>query len=509
MPRKIHPAYSSKLAALISDPQVRDALYGWTMSLEHPGYVEWSHPSRPNGWLSATPDHSEDGVINTEWWNFDGKVEPGPVVPVEWTGTDPSLDAALYLHRITPYLMLTVSQSLGGKQLGLANSVKSVVCGMEAAAFLNEHSASAQEALDYIREIALERGCPEAPVRKFVAAHLYDERLAKEIAKGNKNMFGLFNIFRRGRRSTTTRQRRRMPQSDFALPIKDQGSKFKATHPKFVGAYPMADRSHGANARGRAIQMLNSGHLSLKEARTVFSRTSRKWGFEEKDIVQVDGRWKSVPAAAAPQRAAANRRNKKWSFSPDGARHMRKGGMDYVDTAFMNRMRQVNPQWDLTHMGFGEFYLADFGEGRVDFAREDQWGSGHQIPGASGRTHRFYDNKDGKLTRKIIRAMEKAGASTRVSGRAPKAGSKNARRSGRRNRSISTIAREIQRDWGAKVNYAAVPYLQAMTQLHSIDDAYGYDTGRGIVARFLGNAGSWRGPKAKEIKAELRKMLKG
>ena len=52
--------------------------------------------------------------------------------------------------------------------------------------------------------------------------------------------------------------------------------------------------------------MLNSGHLSLKEARTIFARTTKKWGFEEKDIVKVDGRWKSVPAVSR-RRAAANR----------------------------------------------------------------------------------------------------------------------------------------------------------------------------------------------------------
>ena len=97
--------------------------------------------------------------------------------------------------------------------------------------------------------------------------------------------------------------------------------------------------------------------------------------------------------------------------------HMRKGGKDYVDTAFMNKMRQVNPRWDLTHMGFGEFYLPDSGEGRVDFARTDQWGSGFKIPGGSGRTHHFYDNVGGKFTRKILRAMEKANASVRVSAR--------------------------------------------------------------------------------------------
>jgi hypothetical protein len=94
---------------------------------------------------------------------------------------------------------------------------------------------------------------------------------------------------------------------------------------------------------------------------------------------------------------------------------MRLDGQDYVDTAFMTTMRQVNPQWDLSHMGFGEFYLAD-DEGRADFAREDTFGGGFEIPGASGRTHRFYDDVEGKLTARIILAMEEAGASVRVPG---------------------------------------------------------------------------------------------
>jgi hypothetical protein len=75
-------------------------------------------------------------------------------------------------------------------------------------------------------------------------------------------------------------------------------------------------------------------------------------------------------------------------------------------------------------------------------------------------------------------------------------------------RSLSTIANEIQRDWGPKVNFAAVPYLHAMKGLDSISDNYGADSGRSIVAYFLGNAGTWRGETAKRIKAELRSMMK-
>jgi hypothetical protein len=84
-------------------------------------------------------------------------------------------------------------------------------------------------------------------------------------------------------------------------------------------------------------------------------------------------------------------------------------GTVYADTSFMGAMRLVNPAWNLTHMGFGEFYLADYGEGRADFARQDTFGSGVEIPGATGRTHRFYDNVDGRLVAKIVAALEEVG----------------------------------------------------------------------------------------------------
>lgn len=75
-------------------------------------------------------------------------------------------------------------------------------------------------------------------------------------------------------------------------------------------------------------------------------------------------------------------------------------------------------------------------------------------------------------------------------------------------RSIEVIANEIRRDWGVKTNYAARPYLQAMYGLNSISDNYGCDSAKSIIAYFLCNASTWRGPKAKEIKAELNRMIK-
>lgn len=76
------------------------------------------------------------------------------------------------------------------------------------------------------------------------------------------------------------------------------------------------------------------------------------------------------------------------------------------------------------------------------------------------------------------------------------------------NRSLSEIAREIKKDWGAKIFYGARPYLDAMLSLDSINDNYGLDSGKSIVIYFLSNASSWRGETAKRIKAELKAMVK-
>lgn len=73
-------------------------------------------------------------------------------------------------------------------------------------------------------------------------------------------------------------------------------------------------------------------------------------------------------------------------------------------------------------------------------------------------------------------------------------------------RSLSVIAKDIRKDW-KKVNYAAVPYLDAMETLDKVTDKFYADDGMYIVAYFLGNAGGWRGDTAKAIKKELNKMI--
>ena len=74
-------------------------------------------------------------------------------------------------------------------------------------------------------------------------------------------------------------------------------------------------------------------------------------------------------------------------------------------------------------------------------------------------------------------------------------------------RPISSIARDVSRAW-PKPYFGAVPYLHAMRSLYSIDDAYGYDSGRSIVAYFLSNAATFKGEAARALKAELKAMLK-
>lgn len=73
-------------------------------------------------------------------------------------------------------------------------------------------------------------------------------------------------------------------------------------------------------------------------------------------------------------------------------------------------------------------------------------------------------------------------------------------------RTLTAIATDIRKDW-KNVYFGAKPYLDAMSTLDSVQDSYYADSGKTIVRYFLANAGTWRGAKAREIKAELRSML--
>jgi hypothetical protein len=74
-------------------------------------------------------------------------------------------------------------------------------------------------------------------------------------------------------------------------------------------------------------------------------------------------------------------------------------------------------------------------------------------------------------------------------------------------RKLSEIAAEIRKTW-PKPYFGAVPYLDAMGSLSSINDHYYEDDARSVVAYFLANAATWRGEDAKRIKKELNQMIK-
>ena len=72
-------------------------------------------------------------------------------------------------------------------------------------------------------------------------------------------------------------------------------------------------------------------------------------------------------------------------------------------------------------------------------------------------------------------------------------------------RSLRAIARDIKGHW-PNVYFSAAPYLQAMEQMESINEDFGWDPGKEIVLYFLANAQTWKGEHARRVKAELKAM---
>jgi hypothetical protein len=73
------------------------------------------------------------------------------------------------------------------------------------------------------------------------------------------------------------------------------------------------------------------------------------------------------------------------------------------------------------------------------------------------------------------------------------------------NRPLYEIAREIEKDW-KRPYFGAVPYLEAMGYLNSIEDNFIEDSGESVVLYFLANANTWRGEVARRVKTELKSM---
>lgn len=72
---------------------------------------------------------------------------------------------------------------------------------------------------------------------------------------------------------------------------------------------------------------------------------------------------------------------------------------------------------------------------------------------------------------------------------------------------LGMIASLVYQDW-KNGNYAAKPYLEAMSTLNNVSDMYGQDSGTSIVAYFLSNATTWRGEVAKVVKKELQRRIR-
>jgi hypothetical protein len=74
-------------------------------------------------------------------------------------------------------------------------------------------------------------------------------------------------------------------------------------------------------------------------------------------------------------------------------------------------------------------------------------------------------------------------------------------------RPLYAIAQEVRSDW-TKPYFGAVPYLEALESLDSVNSHYGADTAKDMVIYFLSNATSWRGDTARRVKAELKGLIK-
>lgn len=74
-------------------------------------------------------------------------------------------------------------------------------------------------------------------------------------------------------------------------------------------------------------------------------------------------------------------------------------------------------------------------------------------------------------------------------------------------RPIYEIALEIRSLW-KNPYFGAVPYLDAMVHLESIDDYFFVDSAKEVILYFLANASTFRGEDAKRLKKELKDLVK-
>lgn len=78
----------------------KEPVAGWTWALEYPGFIAWTHPDLPNGFLAATPFWSDDDTVQVEWQTYDGEVYPMAGFSFRLTD-DPAEDAVRYVVGVT------------------------------------------------------------------------------------------------------------------------------------------------------------------------------------------------------------------------------------------------------------------------------------------------------------------------------------------------------------------------------------------------------------------------
>lgn len=86
------------------------------------------------------------------------------------------------------------------------------------------------------------------------------------------------------------------------------------------------------------------------------------------------------------------------------------GGEVYADTQFLNQGKNLLPGFTVEHMGFGEFAFVGPGDARIEVDRM----RGKPFPGQSGRSHKLYDNRNGKLVQQLFAAAQRAGLAESV-----------------------------------------------------------------------------------------------
>lgn len=73
---------------------------------------------------------------------------------------------------------------------------------------------------------------------------------------------------------------------------------------------------------------------------------------------------------------------------------------------------------------------------------------------------------------------------------------------------LSSMIRRDLRSQGKKIPFGAEPYLDALSSLSDANQNYGMDSGKSMIAYALSNLTSYKGPKARAIKAELKARMK-